>query len=339
MFKSTKEIDAIRRRCNDVENELIGELLAGRIARREFLRHGAVLGISAPLAAGLAGCADAPSYPLDLVPGAAAAYSYRKLANVYAGKAANVQRGSDRTLQEIGFNGVHFDAAGFNIFTGGSGGWTAKWYDQSGNGNDQVQSARGQQPIITSFSSPTNYGGVTGGAINQFMSCADSASTQSLWANGGFAAFVYDVTQGGTGPIISKGTSGSGWLIFSYLNGATYQLLLYLKAATTAGFTWVSNAVSTRARHVVTVAWNASSASTPATITLDGVVCGYKSTATPVGSFSDVGGGLECYNDMVIDTNNTALVGSVFEVMLWNRIPSATAQARLVKNMRAYYGV
>ena len=55
MLKSTRQIDAIRRRCGEVENDLIDEFLAGRIARREFLRHGAVLGISAPLLAGVAG--------------------------------------------------------------------------------------------------------------------------------------------------------------------------------------------------------------------------------------------------------------------------------------------
>jgi peptide/nickel transport system substrate-binding protein len=48
-----KVIDAVRRRCNEVENDLIDELLAGRIDRREFLRHGTVLGISTPLLLGV----------------------------------------------------------------------------------------------------------------------------------------------------------------------------------------------------------------------------------------------------------------------------------------------
>ena len=33
VFKAAKEIDAIRRRCNDVENDLIDEFWAGRITR------------------------------------------------------------------------------------------------------------------------------------------------------------------------------------------------------------------------------------------------------------------------------------------------------------------
>jgi len=55
MFTSTKRIDPIRRRCSEVENDLIDGFLSGWIARREFLRHGAVLGISAPLLAGVVG--------------------------------------------------------------------------------------------------------------------------------------------------------------------------------------------------------------------------------------------------------------------------------------------
>src|SRR5437764_5581734 len=41
--------DTLRRRASEVENNLIDELQAGRIGRREFLRHGTVLGMSAPL--------------------------------------------------------------------------------------------------------------------------------------------------------------------------------------------------------------------------------------------------------------------------------------------------
>jgi peptide/nickel transport system substrate-binding protein len=49
MSSSERYIDELRRRSSEVENDLIDELRAGRIDRREFLRHGAVLGMSAPL--------------------------------------------------------------------------------------------------------------------------------------------------------------------------------------------------------------------------------------------------------------------------------------------------
>jgi peptide/nickel transport system substrate-binding protein len=48
-------LDELRRKSSDVENDLIDELRAGRICRREFLRHGTVLGMSAPLLLAAAG--------------------------------------------------------------------------------------------------------------------------------------------------------------------------------------------------------------------------------------------------------------------------------------------
>ncbi|MBV9701713.1 MAG: ABC transporter substrate-binding protein [Methylobacteriaceae bacterium] len=55
MKKDDKAIDAARYRLNEIENDLVDELAAGRIGRREFLRHGAVLGLSVPFLSSLAG--------------------------------------------------------------------------------------------------------------------------------------------------------------------------------------------------------------------------------------------------------------------------------------------
>ena len=48
-------LDELRRKSSEVENDLIDELRAGQIGRREFLRHGTVLGMSAPLLLATAG--------------------------------------------------------------------------------------------------------------------------------------------------------------------------------------------------------------------------------------------------------------------------------------------
>lgn len=50
-----KLIDTIRRHSTPVENALIDELAAGSIGRRDFLRHGALLGLSLPLLSALGG--------------------------------------------------------------------------------------------------------------------------------------------------------------------------------------------------------------------------------------------------------------------------------------------
>jgi peptide/nickel transport system substrate-binding protein len=60
---SDKRLDEARRRCSAAGNDLIDELRAGRIGRRAFLRHGTVLGLSAPLLLGLAGGAGTALAP------------------------------------------------------------------------------------------------------------------------------------------------------------------------------------------------------------------------------------------------------------------------------------
>jgi peptide/nickel transport system substrate-binding protein len=54
MPKHFRTIDAARKTLSAIENSAIDELLAGRIGRREFLRHGSVLGLSLPFLGGIA---------------------------------------------------------------------------------------------------------------------------------------------------------------------------------------------------------------------------------------------------------------------------------------------
>jgi peptide/nickel transport system substrate-binding protein len=54
MSTDTRWIDRARRGLGPVENALVDDLLAGRVDRRGFLRHGSVLGVSLPLLGGLA---------------------------------------------------------------------------------------------------------------------------------------------------------------------------------------------------------------------------------------------------------------------------------------------
>ncbi|MBV9941624.1 MAG: ABC transporter substrate-binding protein, partial [Solirubrobacterales bacterium] len=52
-----RKVDTIRGRIGEVENDLVDELVAGRIERREFVRRGTVLGLSLSSLGVLAGCA------------------------------------------------------------------------------------------------------------------------------------------------------------------------------------------------------------------------------------------------------------------------------------------
>ena len=92
--------------------------------------------------------------------GAAAAYSVRRLNGLYTGSAIQVERSSDNTTQDIGFdaNG-DLDESALTTFCTGTTCRVRTWYDQSqtggtGSGNDAVQTVHTKQPII-----------YTGGAI------------------------------------------------------------------------------------------------------------------------------------------------------------------------------
>ncbi|MGY2994314.1 hypothetical protein ACVWWD_003121 [Mesorhizobium sp. URHB0026] len=50
-------IDAARKSLTEIENSAVDEFMAGRLDRRDFLRHGSMLGLSLPLLGGILGAA------------------------------------------------------------------------------------------------------------------------------------------------------------------------------------------------------------------------------------------------------------------------------------------
>lgn len=98
-----------------------------------------------------AGGAAAPSYLLDQYPGAAAAYSTRRLSSTYAGSAIRVRRSSDDAEADIGFTSTgDLDTAALLAHVGASDGFVRTLYDQSGNGRDREQPTAVAQPRIAS---------------------------------------------------------------------------------------------------------------------------------------------------------------------------------------------
>ena len=94
---------------------------------------------------------DVPAFSglLDDYPGAAAAYSLRLLDADYSGSAINVRRASDNAVQDIGFdaNG-DLDTSTLATFCAGTDGFVVRWYDQSGNSKDALQTSTTYQPKI-----------------------------------------------------------------------------------------------------------------------------------------------------------------------------------------------
>jgi peptide/nickel transport system substrate-binding protein len=63
MSKNYRLLDFIRRSCSPLENHLIDGLVDGRISRRDFIRHGSLLGLSLPLLGGIGAAAGFGAMP------------------------------------------------------------------------------------------------------------------------------------------------------------------------------------------------------------------------------------------------------------------------------------
>jgi hypothetical protein len=85
---------------------------------------------------------------LDVYPGAAAAYSLRKLTTTYTGASIRVRRSSDNTETDIGFVANVLDVTTLTTFVGMGNGFVVKWYDQSGNSRNLNQTNILLQPSI-----------------------------------------------------------------------------------------------------------------------------------------------------------------------------------------------
>ncbi|MBS1601449.1 MAG: hypothetical protein JST42_02190 [Bacteroidetes bacterium] len=82
---------------------------------------------------------------------ASAAYSVRLLSTGYAGKALQVRRSSDNTVQDIGFTAAgDLDTAALLSFVGTGSGFITAWYDQSGNGLNLTQTTAANEATLVS---------------------------------------------------------------------------------------------------------------------------------------------------------------------------------------------
>lgn len=96
---------------------------------------------------------------LDKFPGAAAAYSLRRIRSAYTGSAIRVRRSSDNAEQDIGFIGQTLDVPSLLSFVGAGSGFVVTWYDQSGNGKDVTESVLANQPRIVNAGTLDQRGG------------------------------------------------------------------------------------------------------------------------------------------------------------------------------------
>ena len=122
--------------------------------------HNLACNVTATNAGGSASAATAASSvpaPYALPIGAQAIYSLRATSSTaYAlNKCVNVKRFSDGAIQDIGFDAYGMvDMAVAATFANGSILYVLKWYDQSGNARDAVQSSYTSAPQLFNFNGP-----------------------------------------------------------------------------------------------------------------------------------------------------------------------------------------
>lgn len=95
---------------------------------------------------------------LDTFPGAAAAYSLRRLRLAYVGPVVRVRRSSDNTEQD--FNAAQLTDGTLLTFCGAGNGFVRTWYDQSGNGRNLEQATSASQLSIVSSGTLASDGGL-----------------------------------------------------------------------------------------------------------------------------------------------------------------------------------
>jgi len=124
---------------------------------------------------------------LDRYPGAAAAYSLRKLSVNYNGPAIRVRRSNDNAEQDIGFSGNgDFNESALVSFVGANSGFVSVWYDQSGNSRNATRLAAAEQPIIVNAGTVKRINGKISieGDADDYLETASNFTFQPLHSVG-----------------------------------------------------------------------------------------------------------------------------------------------------------
>jgi len=135
---------------------------------------------------------------LDLVPGAAAAYSLRSLSRSYADPVVTVRRSSDNA--EDSFTASEVADGTLAAFCGAGDGFVKQWWDQSGNARHGIQATPSSQPSIVSAGAVVTVDG------NPAV-LADSSSNNQFLSVAGLVSF--DLTSDFTKISLMKATTGN----------------------------------------------------------------------------------------------------------------------------------
>ena len=145
---------------------------------------------------------------LDTYSGATVAYSLRKLSSSST-NAIRVRRSSDNTEQDIGFIGEDLDTSALTTFTGGGEGYITKWYDQSGNSNDAIQTTTASQPLIVSGGTVESVNGKSAINFDGISDYFDLTSNVPTAASSAWAYVLNRATSGIKQPTLASSLSNT----------------------------------------------------------------------------------------------------------------------------------
>jgi hypothetical protein len=155
---------------------------------------------------------SAPGLLLDIYTGAAAAYSNRLLRTAYSGPCLRVRRDTDSSEMDIGFVAGVIDNATLGAFIGPNQGLVVKRYDQSGNGNDLVQTNASKQISCNHSYFINGKSVVFHQAAERGLNLTTPVTIHSIFSvfqNTAFTALNYHIASSGKG-LFTGGTAAGG---------------------------------------------------------------------------------------------------------------------------------
>ncbi len=269
------------------------------------------------------------SLPLDVVAGALAAYSQRRLATAFAADVIEIDNGVSTQSFAADTDGA-VDAAAITSFIGGGAGTVATSFDQSGNGYDRVTTD------IPANSVPWTASAFPAGvpALDDTGNWSPLQTDANVSFPGGAATFAMAVivTEEDTGRICRLfGSDGDGGINITVGCGNNNAGEFYVNISKASGGNsvyWASTEIMSAGAHVLMAniaddgTVTASMDGTALTMTADGA--NVISPAFTDGVFQAPG------------SNSDTIEG---EMIVWPSAVSIIGQSLLRQNIASYYGI
>lgn len=245
---------------------------------------------------------------LDKYPGAAAAYSLRKLSNTYSGSAVEVNNGV--AVADIGFDSDgNLDLVALGAHCGARDGTISKWYDQSGNGFDAIQNTSGSQPKI--------YDSIEGVVMSNQRPAVDFNGTNHTLKTSNFASLI-GAPNFYTSVVSYDDTADQYW-IDSDAPGRSATGII----SNNFSIRGVPGTTATTGQHVTSV----SQLSTGATMFIDGAQ-----------ALTNASSNLTTHTNILISDNALPFDGKYQELILWDSDQAAN-RTDIEADLNTYYAV